>query len=207
MDKKEMLKILKESAMKYKDNLKDNNLLVIYKEKEEIKYIEILFLARNFMHLTGVKCVDKNKKYLKANQFYQACIKNKLSYKGIVIKQDGTTKLKLDIFSQLIHIDKKCKMIGKYNNYKKMLMTDILLGTNNICLGVTKEQSYYMPNTLLKEDVRNLVIKPYQVIAVLKKKIKEEKYENVIYINKEFELNKIKKLDIVDKINIDGLLC
>ena len=202
MDKKEILKLLKESAIKYKDNLKDNNLLVIYKEKEEIKYIEILFLARNFMHLTGVKCVDKNKKYMKANQFYQACINNKLSYKDIIIKQDGTTKLKLDILSQLVNIDKKCKMIGRYNNYKKTLMTDILFGNINICLGITKALPYYIPNTLLKEDVRKLVIKPYQVMAVLKKKVKEEKYENIIYINKKLDIEKIKKIELINKINI-----
>lgn len=192
MDKKEILKILKESAIKYKENLKDNNLLIIYKEKEKIKYIEVLFLARNFMHLTGVKCNDKNKKYMKANQFYQACLNNKLSYKDIVIKQDGTTKLKLDILSQLIHIDKKIKIIGVYNNYKKELITEILLGNINMCLGLIKSSSsYYIPNTLLKEDIRKIVVKPYQIVAILKKKVKERKYKDIIYINKKVKISEI----------------
>ena len=202
MDKKEILKLLRECAISYKENLKDNNLLVVYKKESKIKYIEILFLARNFMHLTGVKCNDKNKKYMKANQFYQACLNNKLSYKDIIIKQDGTTKLKLDIFSQLVNIDKKCKMIGKYNNYKRALITEVLLGNINMCLGLTKTSSYYIPNTLLKEDVRKLVIKPYQVMAVLKKKTKEEKYGNVIYINKKLDINKINNLELINKINV-----
>ena len=192
MDKKEILKILKESAIKYKENLKDNNLLIIYKEKAKIKYIEILFLARNFMHLTGVKCNDKNRKYMKANQFYQACLNNKLSYKDIIIKQNGTTKLKLDILSQLIHIDKNCKMLGVYNNYKKELITEILLGNINMCLGLVKSAtSYYIPNTLLKEDIRKIVIEPYQIMAILKKKVEEEKYKDIIYINKKANISEI----------------
>lgn len=202
MDKKEILKILKESAINYKENLKDNNFLVIYKEKDNIEYIELVFLSRNFMHLTGVKCVDRKKEYMKANQFYQACINNKLSYKDIIIKHDGTTKLKLDILSQLIHIDKKCKMIGEFNNCKKTLMTEMLLGNINMCLGLTKTSSFYMPNTLLKDDIRKLVINPYQVMAVLKKKVKEEKYQNIIYINKKLDIKKIEKIELINKINI-----
>ena len=143
MKEKEILKILKESAIKYKENLKDKNLLIIYKERTEIKYIEILFLARNFMHLTGVKCNDKNGKNMKANQFYQACLNNKLSYKDIIIKQNGTTKLKLDILSQLININKnfkKCKNIVLTGNTFIENKTNILknvesfeyIGKNNI---------------------------------------------------------------------------
>lgn len=204
MDKKEILKILKESAIKYKENLKDKNLLIIYKEKAKIKYIEILFLARNFMHLTGVKCNDKNKKYMKSNQFYQACLNNKLSYKDIIIKQNGTTKLKLDILSQLIYIDKKCKMIGVYNNYKKELVTEVLLGNINMCLGLTKGSSlYYIPNTLLKEDIRKIVIKPYQIMAILKKKVKDERYKDIIYINKKIDISEINNnIELFSKINI-----
>lgn len=203
MDKKGILKILKESAIKYKENLKDKNLLIIYNKNTDIQYIEILFLARNFMHLTGVKCNDKNKKYMKANQFYQACLNNKLSYKDIIIKQDGTTKLKLEILSQLIHIDKKCKMIGIYNNYKKELITELLIGNINMCLGLTKNSSlYYIPNTLLKEDIRRLVEKPYKIIAILKKKVEEEKYQDIIYQDKKVNVNKINKnIELFNKIN------
>lgn len=204
MNEKETLKILKESAIKYKENLKDKNLLIIYKEKTEIKYIEILFLARNFMHLTGVKCNDKNGKYMPANQFYQACLNNKLSYKDITAKPNGTTKLKLDILSQLININKNFKMIGVYNNYKNELITEILLGNINMCLGLTKNiSSYYIPNTLLKEDIRKIVIKPYRIIAVLKKDMKDEKYKNIIYLNKKIDINVINNnTELFRKINI-----
>ena len=194
MDKKEIIKLLKENAIKYKENLKDRNLLVVYKENKEIKSIEILFLSRNFMHLTGVKAKDKYNKYMKANQFYHACLNNKLSYKDIIIKEDGTTKLKLNVLNQLINIEKKCKMVGIYNNYKKELVTEILIGNTTMCLGIIKNSSYYyMPNTLLKEDIRKLIIKPYQIIAILKKNSKDEKYVEIIYKNKKIDISVIEK--------------
>lgn len=204
MDEKEVLKILKESAIKYKENLKDKNLLIIYKEKTEIKYIEILFLSRNFMHLTGVKCNSNNGKCMPANQFFQACLNNKLSYKDIIMKQNGTTKLKLDILSQLININKNFKMIGEYNSYKNELITEILLGNINMCLGLTKNiSSYYVPNTLLKEDIRKIVIKPYRIIAVLKKNVEDEQYQNVVFLNKKIDINVIKSnTELSEKINI-----
>lgn len=49
------------------------------------------------MHLTGVRSLESNEKYKNANQFYNVCLNNKLSYKNIVTKNDGTTTLKLDI--------------------------------------------------------------------------------------------------------------
>ncbi len=174
MNQKEIIKKLRESARIYKENLQNTNLLIIFQKDNKIEYIEILFLSRNFMHLTGVRSIENNGKYKKANQFYNDCLNNKLSYKNIVIKKDGTTKLKLDIISNLVNMDKKCKMIGIYDNSKKQLVTDILIGNIQICVGLIKEQErYYIVNTLLKEDIRKLTIEQYPIIGILKKKIKE----------------------------------
>lgn len=207
MQQKEMLKILKESAKIYKDNLQNKNLLIIYCKDGKVEYIEMLFLARNFMHLTGLRSIDKNGKYKKANQFYQACLNNKLSYKDIIIKKDGTTQLKLDMISQLINIDKKCKMIGIYNHSKKELITEILLGNINMCLGTIKNSStYYIPNTLLKEDIRKLTIKPYSIVGILKKQIEDKKYQMVTYVSKKMDIDKIRKnIELCNKINIQIL--
>lgn len=159
------------------------------------------------MHLTGIKCVDKNGICKNANQFFHACLKNKLSEKNIIIKPDGTTKLKLDVLSQFVAIDKKCKMIGTYNNTKNDLTTEMLIGNINICLGfVTNESEYYIPNTLLKEDIRKRVIKPFPIIGILKKKVDEEKYQIVTYMKKSMNMNKIKEnKELYNKINIELL--
>ena len=196
MGKKEILKMLKENAMKYNENLKDNNLLILYQNEQKIEYVEILFLARNFMHLIGVKYYDKGK-YMKANQFFQACLKNKLSEKNIKIKEDGTTNLKFEIFSQLFYINKKIKMLGIYNQSKQDLKTEILLGNIHICVGLIKSiGDYYLPNSLLKDDIRKRVIKPYKIVGILKKKVKEEKYQDIIYLDEKMKENQIKDIKI-----------
>lgn len=62
-------------AKLYQQNLENKNVMFIYKE-EEIKYIETKFTKSNFLHLTGVKILNEN---IKANSFYDRCIKNRIS--------------------------------------------------------------------------------------------------------------------------------
>lgn len=208
MNQKEIVKKLNESAKIYKENLQNTNLLIIYNKNNRVEYIEVLFLARNFMHLTGVRSLEKSGKYKKANQFYNACLNNKLSYKDIIIKDDGTTKLKLDIISNLVNIDKECKMIGMYDNSKKELITDILVGSVHMCVGLIRDsKTYYIPNTLLKEDIRKLTIERYPIIGILKKKINEEKYQTLTYISKKMDISMItKNIELCNKINIECLI-
>lgn len=207
MNQKEILKKLKESAKVYKENLQNTNLLIIYSKNKKVEYIEIKFLARNFMHLTGVRSIQSNEKYKKANQFYNACLNNKLSYKDIIIKDDGTTKLKLDIILNLVNMDKNCKMLGMYDNSKERLITDMLIGNIHMCVGLIKEQGkYYIPNTLLKEDIRKLIVEQYRIMGILKKKVYEEKYQ-MTYINKKLDINTINEnIELCDKIDMEILI-
>lgn len=123
MNQKEIVKKLKKSAKIYKENLQNTNLLIIYNKNKKIEYIEILFLARNFMHLTGVRSLDS--------------------------------------------------------------------------------KTYYIPNTLLKKDIRKLTLKQYPIICILKKKINEEKYQMVTYISKKIDIDKVEKnIELCNKINI-----
>ena len=54
---KEIIKRICESAKKYKNNLLNKNIIFIFenKKKQKIEYIEVLFLAQNFLHFTGIK--------------------------------------------------------------------------------------------------------------------------------------------------------
>lgn len=190
MKEKEMMKKLSESAKLYKENLQNKNLLIMYEKNNKIEYIEILFLARNFMHLTGVRSTELKK----ANQFYQACLENKLNRKDLKMKEDGTTQLKMDIISNMIKNNEEWKIIGLYNGSKEKLKTDILLGNKSMCLGVIKEVSnYYIPNTLLKEDIRKITKENNTIVGLLKKEREEQIYQNVIYINKDIKIEKIRK--------------
>lgn len=207
MNQKEILKKLKESAKVYKENLQNTNLLIIYSKNKKVEYIEIKFLARNFMHLTGVRSIESNGKYKKANQFYNACLNNKLSYKDIVVKDDGTTKLKLDIILNLVNMDKNCKMLGMYDNSKEQLITDMLIGNIHMCVGLIKEQGkYYISNTLLKEDIRKLTVEQYPIVGILKKNIKKEKYSVVTYLGKRLNIKKLQEnIELCKKLDIEAI--
>lgn len=190
MKEKQIMKKLNESAKLYKENLQNKNLLIMYEKDNKIEYIEILFLARNFMHLTGVRSTEIKK----ANQFYQACLANKLNRKTLNMKEDGTTQLKMDIISNMIKSNEEWKIIGLYNRAKEKLKTDIVLGKENMCLGLIKEVShYYIPNTLLKEDIRKITNESNVIVGILKKEKEERIYQNVIEVNKNIEIERIRE--------------
>ncbi len=61
-----------------------------------IKHIEVVFLARNYQHLTGLNMIDEAGKLLDHHSefFYKKCVEKKLSCDEIVMRMDGTTQLK-----------------------------------------------------------------------------------------------------------------
>ena len=59
MNKTEALKIILEAAEYYHKNLENQRLLFIYEKDKKLSYIESIFISRNFLHLTGVKILNK----------------------------------------------------------------------------------------------------------------------------------------------------
>ena len=74
MNKKLLINELCNCAKIYHKNLENRNIMFIYID-EEIKYIETKFTKSNFLHLTGVELFNKN---IKANSFYDRCMKNRI---------------------------------------------------------------------------------------------------------------------------------
>ena len=120
-------------------------------------------------------------------------------------KSNGTTQKKLEILSAIMQIDKKARIIGDYNSQKVYLSTEKLIGSVNMCLGFIKENNYYIANTALKEDIRNIVEEQRRILLVLKKNIKDKKYSEIIYKSKNVENTKfdeiLTKLEIDNKVN------
>lgn len=68
-----------------------------------------------------------------------------------------------------------------------MLKTDVLVGTTrNAILGLKfiSKNKIYVPNTILKEDIRKITHKRNRIIAIMKKDLKEERYSEFTYMNK-----------------------
>lgn len=67
------------------------------------------------------------------------------------------------------------------------LKTDILVRTTrNSCLGLKfiEKNQIYVPNAVLKEDIRKITTKRNKIIAILKKDLRQNKYEKITYIAK-----------------------
>ena len=93
-----------------------------------------------------------------------------------------------------MQIDKKARIVGDYNSQKLYLSTDKLIGNINMCLGFIKENNYYIANTALKEDIRNIVEEQGRIVLILKKNIKDKKYNEILYKNKNVNQNEVNKI-------------
>ncbi|MEG0020798.1 MAG: PBECR4 domain-containing protein, partial [Oscillospiraceae bacterium] len=177
MKKEAAIKIITDCAKIYDTNLANKNILFLFKSSgNKIEYFEAVFLPQHFLHLTGVQPAPKKTSTI---NFYKKCLTGKLSPHDFSFAPNGTTDMKLQVLQSLMKIDKTAKMVGEFNFSKSMLHTEKLAGSIVACLGFAKNNKtrYYFPNTALKEDIRDLTVKPQQrIIAILKKGVKDTHY-------------------------------
>ena len=206
-DKKDAIRIVSAAAKEYQKNLEGQNLIFIYKNRQnnKIEFFESIFRANNFQHLTGLEQIDEKHKLIKnADLFYQKCLNNKLKETEIREKDDGTIPLKLKALPQIVKIANNSKMTGLYDGNGKTLAVDRLVGSVYFCLGFKLEGSYYLPSSCLLEDIRNITDSPSQILAVLSKSVKAKAltYEVIRYEAKGFKLsNATLPEDVKAKLN------
>jgi len=182
-------------AKQYQQKLLNKKLIIIYRERQdnEIRYIEVVFHERNYQHLTGLELIDKNGNVLRNQSvnFYRKCIENKLGLEEFLFKQDGTTHLKLAALPVLMDVTKITKITGDYNNVRPYLFIDKVMGGVNFCLGLSREDSVYVPSSALLEDIKRLTDAPSQVLAIMEKDIDTDIYSTVKHVAKGLNLNNI----------------
>jgi hypothetical protein len=130
-----------------------------------------------------------------------------LSPSVFALKKDGTTEMKLTVLHQAMNIHKTAKMVGDFNWSKSKLITEKIVGTVTACVGFERDgdSSFYYPNTVLREDIRNIVEnKAKRVVAIFRKEIKDESYSSCTYLAKGVSSKIILSSDeIKDKIALD----
>lgn len=199
MNKKEALDIILKCAWQYDLHLKDQNVMFIVLNKDKsISHFETFFRDNNFLHLTGVTSP------LNSVKFYKACIDNMLSLNQFNFK-DNTTELKLQILNDAMKIDRIAQMVGEFNNSGLSLYTQKVVGTVRVCMGLVKDSNdpFYVPNTVLKTDIRSTTIPPTLKIAcMLKKPIEEEKYTLITSIGRKIDLRELPlPQSVIDKLS------
>lgn len=191
INKKQAIKIIVESAMLYKENFLNKNLLIISQGKDKIYTYEMRFSKTNFLHLTGVKLLEING-YNNAGKFFDDCINHRLSERSFDINPDGTTELKLKVLTMLLSKNMKASIIGDYSEYNPKLYTEKLAGGIRGCLGFVKDKNgYYVPNTVLNVDIRDKISNNQRILVMAKKLISDEKYSEIVYTAKGVELQQI----------------
>lgn len=85
-------------------------------------------------------------------------------------------------------------MIGNYDKYTPLLQTDKVVGKIDGVIGfeIDSKEGIYLPNTLLKADIRDLTNKTNRVILAFRKEKDAEKYEELTYKANKVDWDKIK---------------
>ncbi len=198
--KAQAISIVVNCAEQYRENLANKNLLFICQDKhKKITAVEFSFDASNFLHLTGLK-VKKPRHHtsgtgdtISAKEFYEKCLAHRLSVNDFEFAKDGTTQLKLEILPRLISKNLSATMIGDYNSRNPKLVTDKLAGSVAACMGFvpTGPTDRYVPNTVLKVDIRDYISNQVRVIAVYRKPMDAERYEEATYFAKKIDWNAV----------------
>ena len=189
-----IFKTIYECTKEFKKNLANKKLLVIYEENGETKKCEIFFPASAFYHLTGLKAFDNKGNSYKAFNFYNDMLNGSINARNLK-KKDRTTDLKIEVLPQLMKLDRNAKMTGIFFSSRILLETDQLIGGEKSCMGFITNEKYecYIPNTLLKEDIRQISINRGNIVCILKKNVFDKIYKNITYMKKEYEINNVFK--------------
>ncbi len=190
--KEEAVGIVVSGAEKYKDELLDRSLLFICADKHmRVTAVEAAFYDKNFLHLTGLK-VHKNPP-IPAADFFRRCIAHRLSPSDFDFSDDGTTHLKLEILPKVLNKSLSAHMLGDCGSVRPKLYTEKLVGGEKACVGLVTDAltGSYVPNTVLKEDIRDNVAECLRVIAVYRKELYEEKYAELTFRAKKTDWDRV----------------
>ena len=188
--KKDAISVVTKCALRFKNELDGKNLLFVCNDKtDRLSLIEFTFKSMNFLHMTGL-VPDRN---ITAKEFYRKCVDHKLSERDFEFPENGTAELKLDVLPYVISKDLSARMIGDLGSLHPKLHTEKLAGSVRACVGfVHTGNGRYVPNTVLKTDIRDNVDKPSRVVAVLRKGIEHRAYREVTYKVRDFDFSSSK---------------
>lgn len=198
--KEQAISVVVSCAERYRDELANKNLLFICQDKHRrTTAIEFSFNASNFLHLTGLKIkkIRRNATNptdaMSAKEFYEKCLAHRLRISDFEFAKDGTTPLKLDILPTLISKNLSATMVGDYNSRTPRLVTEKLTGGTVACMGFvqTGPNHRYVPNTILKGDIREYIGNQARVIAVFRKPKDSKRYEEITYFAKKLDWDAI----------------
>lgn len=185
MKKEDVLPIVFSCADEYVKNLSDHKLLFICSNKHKNIYaVEVVFNSSNFLHMTGLKTNG-----ISAKDFLKRCVNRRLSIDDFDFSDDGTTPMKLQVLPMLMCKNLRANMIGNANENRPKLYTEKLAGNIQGCMGfkLVGANNKYIPNTVLKEDIRCCVAHADRIILTYRKHSFEASYSEIVYAAKKVD--------------------
>ena len=181
-DVKQALPIIVKAAKEYEEKLNNYHFLIIYIEKNTIKFCCVGFRALNFLHLTGVKTK------LSAPVFYSACINGKLSTRDFSVDTHGKAQQKLYVLPYLSELLYHNCMIGYFINSGILIRADYFVGDTKAILsvGFRYGKAADIPVSLYRENIKTLTNPTCKVIGIFRKKYNEQKFSEYTYLSKDF---------------------
>lgn len=154
--------------------------------------LTIQFATTGFLHLTGVKFNDR--KSMSSGEFFDKCLKRRLSLDEFELAKDGTTEKKLQILPLLFSKNLSATIVRDFSARTPVLVTDKLVGGVKGCIGFVYERTtgFYAPNTVLNLDIRTYISNQLRIIATYRKKKTDSGYEEIVYAAKKIDWEKIK---------------
>jgi len=108
-----------------------------------------------------------------------------------------------------MNIHKTAKMAGDFESSHKVLLSDKIAGTTTAVMGFIRDDKYFVPNTVIKDDVRQLVRKPTLVIsAIFVKPHKQLLYSEISFLRRDTTIEQIIKIipDIKYKLSSSNII-
>ena len=190
--KKEALAIVFAAADQYQENLIDHSLLFLCMDKHKRTYcVEVTFDRSNFQHLTGL---DTDPAIISPAHFFRLCLDRRLREADFEFADNGTTDWKLDVLPRMMKQNLSANMIGMYNHSQPLLSTERVAGSVAACMGFVRNDGVgrYIPNTVLKGDIRSLVHVPDRIIVTYRKSSTDTKYSEIVYAAKKLDWTTVK---------------
>lgn len=197
MTKTKAISIITNAAKSYKEFFCNRNILIIYGSPNKPNLITTKADSKNFYHLTGVELNKKNilrdvpnKNTNAIDVFFEKALSKKLSLNDFKFKNEFT-ELKLSVLEHTLAIASNASMIGDYSNSHINLHTDKIAGGQYSFLGFVKEGDYYVPNTVMADDMRKNSNSNERVLAILSKTISEKEYGKIEKVAKNIDINRL----------------
>ena len=180
--KEEALKIVQKCAEKYQEQLLDRSILFVFVDKHNrTSTLEVHFMKRNFLHLTGFE-VDTAT--ISATRFFDLCIDKRLSVHDFELSKDCTTDLKLLVLPNLMTKNLSANSVGDFNGTGIKLYTEKIAGGVKGCMGfrLDDDTGLMLPNTVLNMDIRDCTKSPQsRIIATYRKCSTDSVYTEIVY--------------------------